>query len=463
MGRFRGLNHHCNLLNDLSILWDFEATALQRSGFVIGADIAASKLMAQWLDRQASQRVFTIGRPLSFPASMRLLPLLLGFVLAALSLLPTPVIAATARLNWLDSPQADSSAFARATQPGQVKLPRDFGPHNDFQTEWWYYTGNLQAGDRKNNDRPFGYQLTFFRSAVVPESDEAVNAADFQSNWRGNQLYSAHFTLSDIQSDRFYPFERYSRGGNGLAGAQAEPYEVWLEDWSATEVEPDQVRLQAKAEGVAIDLNLTQSLPPVLQGDRGLSQKGTEPGNASYYYSLVQQPTQGQIILADQQYDVTGVSWKDHEYSTSGLSQGTVGWDWFALQFDNGAALMLYNLRHEDGQAEPTSAGKFITADGSTQTLALGDWDLDVLKSWTSKDSGATYPAQWHLTLPKLGLDIQGKSQMADQELRTATATYWEGAVGFKGELQDQPVTAQGYVEMTGYADRLDSILGAKG
>ncbi len=393
---------------------------------------------------------------------MRLLPLLLGFLLACFSLLPTPAMAATARLNWLDSPQTDSSAFARATKPGEVKLPRDFGPHNDFQTEWWYYTGNLQGEDDKGNQRPFGYQLTFFRSAVVPEVEGSVQVSEAQSSWRGNQLYSAHFTLSDIQGNHFYPFERYSRGGNGLAGAQAEPYEIWLDDWSAAEITPGTVKLSAKAEGVAIDLNLTQSLPPVLQGDRGLSQKGKEPGNASYYYSLVQQPTQGQIQLGDRAYDVTGISWKDHEYSTSGLSQGTVGWDWFALQFDNGAALMLYNLRHEDGQPEPTSAGKFISADGSTQTLALGDWDLDVLKSWTSKASGATYPAQWHLTLPKLGLDIRGQSQMADQELRTATATYWEGAVSFEGELQDQPVTAQGYVEMTGYADRLDSILGAK-
>lgn len=394
---------------------------------------------------------------------MRLLSLFLGLTLAVLSLCPSSAMAATARLNWLESPQAESSAFARATQPGQVELPRDFGPHNEFQTEWWYYTGNLAAEDNKDKKRPFGYQLTFFRSAVVPESVEATEVSEKQSSWRGNQLYSAHFTLSDIQGNQFYPFERYSRGGNGLAGAQAAPYEIWLEDWSAEEVEPGQVQLQAQADGIAIDLNLTQSLPPVLQGDRGLSQKGAEPGNASYYYSLVQQPTQGQITLGEQQFAVTGVSWKDHEYSTSGLSQGTVGWDWFALQFDNGTALMLYNLRHEDGQPEPTSAGKFVRADGSTETLALGDWDLEVLKSWTSKGSSATYPAQWHLTLPKLGLDIQGQSQMADQELRTATATYWEGAVSFKGELQAQPVKAQGYVEMTGYADRLDSILGSKG
>ncbi len=393
---------------------------------------------------------------------MRLLSLFLGVVLAVFSLFPSSALAATARLNWLDSPPVDSSAFAKALQPGQVKLPRDLGPHNDFQTEWWYYTGNLKAKDGAASDRPFGYQLTFFRSAVVPESSLQDRTSPSDSTWRGNQLYSAHFTLSDIQGNHFYPFERYSRGGNGLAGAQAEPYEIWLEDWSAEEIQPGTVRLQANSDQIAIDLNLTQSLPPVLQGDRGLSQKGKEPGNASYYYSLVQQPTEGSVTVGDRQYEVSGVSWKDHEYSTSGLSQGTVGWDWFALQFDSGAALMLYNLRHEDGQAEPTSAGKFIAADGKTQTLALGDWDLDVLKSWTSKDSGATYPAQWHLTLPKLGLDIQGKAQMADQELRTATATYWEGAVSFAGELQAQPITAQGYVEMTGYADRLDSILGAK-
>ncbi len=382
--------------------------------------------------------------------------------------------AATTELTWQDSPAASSDSYARATQPGQIRFPRDLGSHPEFQTEWWYYTGNLET----ETGRPFGYQLTFFRSTVTPQTVMPQTGTQTQgskpskaatSAWRSNQLYSAHFTLSDIEANRFYPYERYSRSGAALAGASSQPYEVWLEDWSVTEVEPEasggalgQVRLRAKSEETAIDLFISQSLPPVLQGDRGLSQKGTEPGNASYYYSLVQQPTTGSVSIGAHNYAVSGTSWKDHEYSTSALSQGTVGWDWFSLQFNNGTALMLYGLRHEDGRFEPTSAGTFIRADGSTETLALGDFEIGVQKTWKSPQSKAIYPAAWAIAIPKLDLQLQGQALMENQELTTASATYWEGAVTFDGSMGQAAVSGNGYAELTGYADRLDSILAAR-
>ncbi len=388
---------------------------------------------------------------------MRLLSIILGLCVLMTGLLTPAAWAAKTQLTWQDNPAVDSERYAQATQPGQVKFPEDFGPHTAFQTEWWYYTGNLETDE----GRPFGYQLTFFRSAVTPEEEVS------QSRWRSNQLYSAHFTLSDIEGNQFYPYERYSRSGADLAGAAAHAYEVWLDDWQATELDSGdgnqlgKVRLQARSEDTAIDLVVDQTLPPVLQGDRGLSQKGREPGNASYYYSLVQQPTTGSVTVGDTTYPVRGTTWKDHEYSTSALSRGTVGWDWFSLQFDNGTALMLYGLRHEDGRFEPTSGGTFVQADGSTKHIDLEAFDIEVQKTWKSLDSKAIYPAAWAIAIPKLGLQLQGQAMMADQELKTATATYWEGAVAFSGSLQGEAVTAKGYAELTGYADRLDSILAA--
>lgn len=373
--------------------------------------------------------------------------------LLGLALLPVLPAAASTRLTWLEAPVADTAGFRKAIAPQPWQFPQDFGPHNDYQTEWWYHTGNLETA----TGRPFGFQLTFFRQALTP--DQASSA---QSHWRSRQVYSAHFTISDVAEQRFYPAERFSRRSIGLAGAEANPYHVWLEDWSVTEIAPGTVRLQAQTSEVALDLQVSQSLPPVLQGDRGFSQKGVEPGNASYYYSLVQQPTQGTITVNGQVYDVTGVTWKDHEYSTSSLSSGTVGWDWFSLQFDNGTALMLYLLRHDDGTLEPTSAGTFIAADGTTTPLTWQDWQLQVLDTWKSPNSKATYPAKWKLTIPKLALTLQGQPLMPNQELNTSTATYWEGAVAFQGTEGNRPLSGKGYVELTGYADRLDALLSAR-
>lgn len=365
--------------------------------------------------------------------------------------MPASALAAST-VTWQAVPST-SGEFRQAFAPQPWHFPQDFGPHNDYQTEWWYYTGNLQTAE----GRPFGFQLTFFRQAIAP----TLIAPSTPSHWRTNQIYSAHFTLSDVTGNGFYPYERFSRSAVGLAGAEATPYRVWLNDWSATELEPERVRLRANADEVAIDLVVTQTRPPVLQGDRGFSVKGLEPGNASYYYSLVQQPTQGTITVKGQTYAVQGTTWKDHEYSTSALTRGTVGWDWFSIQLDDESALMLYLLRHEDGTSEVTSAGTFISPAGNTIPLTQDDWTIQVLDTWKSPHSNATYPARWTITIPRLNLSLQGRSLLPDQELNVSTATYWEGATTFQGTREDHPVQGRGYVELTGYATRLDSLLSA--
>jgi predicted secreted hydrolase len=368
-----------------------------------------------------------------------------------------PAEAASTQLHWLEATPA--TGFEKALVPKQWQFPDDFGAHEGYQTEWWYYTGNLETAE----GRPFGFQLTFFRQALSPAVQ--VNS----SHWRSNQIYSAHFTVSDIAERQFYPYERFSRGAVGLAGAEAKPYQVWLENWSATEVGPaaansalGKVRLQAEAKDVAIDLTVEQTLPPILQGNRGLSIKGLEPGNASYYYSLVQQPTAGSITVKGQPYQVTGLTWKDHEYSTSALTPGTVGWDWFSMQFNDGSALMLYLLRHDDGTLEPTSAGTFIAETGETTPISWKDWQVEVLDTWKSTESEAVYPAKWHIKIPKLNIALQAQSLMPNQELNVATATYWEGAVAFNGTRQGKSLHGEGYVELTGYAGRLDALLSAR-
>jgi predicted secreted hydrolase len=347
--------------------------------------------------------------------------------------------------------EANTAGFAQATKPDNIIFPRDLGPHDEYQTEWWYYTGNLETAE----GRPFGFQLTFFRRALTP-----AEAADIDSgsDWRTNQIYLAHFTISDIVEDAFYPAERFSRGAADLAGAQAKPYRVWLENWFAETLGPDQVRLFAQTEEVMLDLTLTQTLPPILHGDGGLSPKGPEAGNASYYYSIIQQEAAGQVMVSEDRYDVTGLAWKDHEYSTSALSEGAVGWDWFSLQFDDGSALMFFQIRLADGRLEPASSGTFIYPDGTFRTLDREGWQLTITDSWVSPGSEAEYPAGWQITIPELALEIEGRPLMDNQELNVST-TYWEGAVEFSGTIGGQSVGAKGYIEMTGYAEAMTGRL----
>ncbi|MCA9996883.1 MAG: hypothetical protein KDE56_14090, partial [Anaerolineales bacterium] len=172
------------------------------------------------------------------------------------------------------------------------------------------------------------------------------------------------------------------------------------------------------------------------------------------YYSIVQQQVRGTVTLPEGTVAVTGIAWKDHEYSTNALPTDAVGWDWFSLQFDNGAALMLVQIRRQDGSLAFVPDGIFVQPNGTTQLLPVDSWQLEILDKWTSEASGATYPMGWRLRVADLGLEVEGRPLMTNQEL-TGTTIYWEGAVQFSGTLDGRPITAQGYIEMTGYAGSL--------
>ncbi len=339
-----------------------------------------------------------------------------------------------------DSP--DLSGFARATGPQPLPFPASLGPHPDYQTEWWYYTGNLQTAE----GRHFGYQLTFFRRALLP----AEQRSERPSEWAVEQIYFAHFALSDVAEENFYAVERFERGTAGLAGAQAAPYNIWLKDWQVVENPDGSYQLHAAQDDLILDLTLTDSKGPILQGDQGYSQKGPEPGNASYYYSQTRLESRGTIQIGEQTLAVSGLSWKDHEFSTSALSPGQVGWDWFSIQLDDGSELMLFHLRRADGSIDPFSSGTLIAPDGSTQALTLADFEITVQDTWRSPHSGAEYPAAWQITIPSAQLELQIEPHLADQEL-ILSFVYWEGAVKVTGEHQGQTVTGNGYIEMTGY------------
>jgi predicted secreted hydrolase len=341
---------------------------------------------------------------------------------------------------------ANEQGYAKALKPRPFHFPEDHGPHPEFRTEWWYYTGNLATRE----GRQLGFQLTFFRSALAPDMPPR------SSEWASRQAYLAHFTVTDVDGKRFQSFERWNRGALGLAGAQGSPFRVWLEDWSAemSEGVNGAMRLRASegstASNTAIDLVLQPGKPPTLQGDRGLSQKSPEPGNASYYYSLTRMPAAGTVRLKNELFHVTGLAWMDREWSTSALGKNQVGWDWFALHLSDGRDLMLYQLRRKDGsddRVDPSSSGTVIGPRGETRHLNRSDFQLQVLDRWQSPRSGASYPAGWRLRIPSQQLDLRIEPLLADQEL-DVSFRYWEGAVRIEGSSQ-----GQGYVEMTGYSE----------
>jgi predicted secreted hydrolase len=335
------------------------------------------------------------------------------------------------------------AGFARALAPRPFSFPEDHGPHPDFRTEWWYYTGNVASP----TGRAFGYQLTFFRFALAPR------AAPRASAWAATEVWMAHLAVTDVAGRRFTTRSRLARGALGLAGGRAEPFRVWLEDWSAEGLgggATPAMRLAAADDEVGIDLVVDSLKPPVLQGEGGLSVKGPDPGQASHYYSLTRLATRGTIRVGTERFDVAGTSWMDREWSTSALGPEQVGWDWFALHLDGGRELMVYRLRRADGSADAASAGAIVAPDGSHRHLALADVSVDVTRWWTSPRGDARYPSGWRLAVPSEGLVLEVQPRLADQEW-LEPVRYWEGSVTARGRSGEHAIRAEGYVELVGY------------
>lgn len=353
----------------------------------------------------------------------------------------------------------NTDKFAKALEPRAFVFPEDHGPHNDFQLEWWYYTGNLTDAD----GRHFGYQLTFFRNAIVPpDAQPAVEAR--ASDLAFSQVYFAHFAITDSGANEHVTFEKWSRGAGGLAGAQASPFTVNVEDWSAVSILPSgdaaSVQLKAQDGGYSLTLDLTNSKPIVLHGDRGLSQKSNERGNASYYYSMTRVPTTGTVTTPQGTFQVSGNSWLDREWSTSLLGENTEGWDWFSLQFDDKREMMYFKLRERGTGNIVFDKGTFVEVDGKSVLMPGGSAQITVLDTWTSPDSGATYPTKWRIVAPAKQLDVEVTPRIADQEM-DLSQRYWEGAVTFSGTQAGKSVAGVGYVELTGYGAQNDSQINA--
>lgn len=331
--------------------------------------------------------------------------------------------------------------FKTADEIVRFQFPRDHGTHPEYRNEWWYLTGNLadEQGQR------YGYQLTFFRIGLIPPSEHIEQ----ESNWSQRDVWMAHVALTDASNQRHLQHEKFSRGNPGMAGAHYAPFKVWLDNWQlAAAGNPFPWHIAVQTTDFDLEFDLTAGKPMVLQGNQGLSQKSSGPGNASYYYSYPRLKTSGQIRLGDKRYQVTGLSWFDREWSTSALDEDQIGWDWFSLQLDSGSELMYYQLRNTQGQPHAGSQGKWINADGDAITIKPGDIDLQMQRYWQDKD-GTNYPVQWRLHYKNESTPWVIRA-LVNEQLMNTSVKYWEGAVEVI-DSDSQQLLGRGYLEMTGY------------
>jgi predicted secreted hydrolase len=345
--------------------------------------------------------------------------------------------------------------FKRALPGKTFSFPQDHFFHPEFKTEWWYYSGHLYNQDKKS----YGYQLTFFRTALGRETKGE------KSKWAIQDLSFAHLALTDESKKRFEYREKISRGSLGEAGASSyerdgKPFRVWVEDWflEGRGAGMTDHFLKGGDRDLGIELLLTPERQPVIHGHNGISQKGEGEGYASHYYSITRLKTGGKIFLKKKEIPVQGRSWMDHEFGSTQLRAYQVGWDWFGIQLENGLDLMIYQIRHQDGRTDPYSSGTIIFPDGNHQHLPLKDFEIKFLDQWKSQKSGATYPSKWLLEVPASRIELLLVPTVKDQELITQESTrvtYWEGSVKVEGKYQGNPIKGMGYVELTGYAKPL--------
>lgn len=344
----------------------------------------------------------------------------------------------------LSAEPLEEPRFRPARAGWQFEFPRDHGAHPEFRTEWWYFTGHLTvAGGRRA-----GFEVTFFRVGVDPAASSSPSA------WHLRDIAIAHFAVTDLSRGEFRYYEKLNRASPYTAGAAVGRMDVFNEGWSARMEADGSIRLRAKEGDDAIDLRLTSRKPPAIHGENGVSVKAEGEGYASHYYSLTRLVVSGEASIGGVSGPVTGLAWLDREFGSAVLREYQAGWDWFSIQLEDDTELMLYVIRRRDGSADVTSSGSLVLADGRVIHLERGDFSIIPRGSWRSPHSGATYPMGWTVEVPRLGIRLEVRELMKEQELITESSTritYWEGAAEVTGRSGSNPVRGRAYIEMTGY------------
>ena len=380
------------------------------------------------------------------------------------------VIGCTAGGPILAAPSAPVPSIAPPTDPPlavadplPVVLPRDDGPH-DRLTEWWYYTGHLEGRAADGSSHEFGFEYVIFRA----------ERGSFPTTW------ASHLAITDETGDRFLYAQRLEVGegvdrsrrdadgtpsGFDLALTGVDPADettlhrpAWRmtgsdgrDDLSAS-LSTAEATAAGSPRGLGLRLAIGQRKPPALHDRDGWIDFG--PAGGSYYYSRTAMDAAGTITLDGADMRVTGTAWFDHQWGDF-ISVGGGGWDWFAVNLDDGTDLTLSLVRDADG-SYPLIYGTVVDPDGTTRHLERDAFTVEVTDHWTSPATGAEYPAGWTIRIPgEDDLHIELRPTVAAQELDTRATTgviYWEGSQVVGGTRAGAPIGGKAYVELTGYA-----------
>lgn len=339
-------------------------------------------------------------------------------------------------LLWIASGGA-AQDFAKALPGRQFEFPRDHGSHPEFRTEWWYVTGHLDSAGGQR----FGFQATFFRQAQ--RNGDAVE-----------HLHLAHAALLDAKTGAFIHEEKLNRNGWD-AGAAVMGLDVRNSQWSLRMM-PDSEQMKlvftVKADAL-IELDLTPSQSHVIFGKDGVSRKGASPDAASHYITFPRLKAKGSVRVGADRHEVTGEAWMDHEFSSSQLDEGQVGWDWAAIQLHDGRSIMVYRMRREDGSTDAASTLVIVGKDGTLDQRSRDDFEWEPRGQWMSPRTQASYPIRARISSRGETFELRPLALDQEQGGSLTGLPYWEGACDVFNA--DGKVIGRAFLELAGYAGDL--------
>lgn len=331
-----------------------------------------------------------------------------------------------------------ATEFPDVAAGASLSFPADEGSHPAFRVEWWYVTGWLRDRDA----REYGFQLTFFRSRTGIDEGGA-------SRFAPKQLLFAHAAIADPASLRLRVDQRSARAGFELAGASVGRMRVWIGNWRL-EQSGSRYAATIRARDFAIDIALGATAPVMPEGDDGVSRKGPDSRDSSFYYSRPQLGVTGSLGFDDSSRDVSGIAWLDHEWSSRYSPANAVGWDWCGINFDDGGALMAFRMRGTDA-GSLWAGGTYRDAGRATRTFAAPEVKFVPERRWRSPRTGVEYPVAIRIHAAEMELTLE--PLFDDQELDARASVglvYWEGAVR---AIRDGRRVGRGYLELTGYGE----------
>ena len=367
----------------------------------------------------------------------------------------TTILLATILISFAATGE-EPTGYLTVSRPCNLEFPKDHGAHPGYRTEWWYYTGNLQAPTGEQ----FGFQLTFFRTQISPPGDRRKWPQP-ASAWRTQQIYLAHSAISMISPKQHLVAELTSREALNLAGTKSVDGKttLYVKNWKA-QIGPERHLLKVQTDSFGYEMALIPEKPPVMHGIGGYSRKGPAADQATCYYSISRFSAAGKLFIDDNIVEVSGSAWMDHEFGTGILGGEIQGWDWFSLQLSDNTEIMVAVVRKKDGGIVPESYATIIESAGQSRWMKYGQFTITVLDTWKSPESKAIYPASWRLQIPSDSIDLTIKARIPNQEMITLKSTgtiYWEGSVSATGTKAEKAINGTGYVELTGYSRAFDA------